>query len=90
MQNLNKTSMTIKIKNYDELLEFIKRKDINSKQATEIVCKALKVISLFDMTKDEVIKATEYHIKTFCQSNNPNHTIFLNQRSLEFDIKEVW
>ena len=82
--------MNIQINNYAELLEFIKRKDINSKQATEIVCKALKVISIFEMQKDEVIKATEYHIKTFCQNNNSERPIFLNQRSLEFDIKEVW
>jgi hypothetical protein len=42
------------------------------------------------MTKDDVIKATEYHIKTFCQNDNSERPIFLNQRSLEFDIKEVW
>ena len=82
--------MTIQINNYTELLDFIKRDDINPKQATEIVCKALKVISLFEMTKDEVIKATEYHINTFCQNTTSERPIFLNQRSLEFDIKEVW
>lgn len=59
--------MEFQINNYKELLDFIKRKNINSKQATEIVCKALKVIVVFELTKDEVIKATEYYIKTFCQ-----------------------
>ena len=82
--------MTAQINNYNELLEFIKRDEINTKQATEIVCKALKVISVFDMTKDEVIKATNYYIKTYCQDKNTERPIFLNQRSLEFDIKEVW
>ena len=78
------------INNFKELLDFIKKDEVNSKQATEIVYQALKVISLFDMTKDDVIKATEYHIKTFCQNDNSERPIFLNQRSLEFDIKEVW
>ena len=81
--------MEIQINSYTELLEFIKRKDINSKQATEIVCKALKVVSLFDMTKDEVIKATEYHINTFCQTAG-ERPLFLNQISLDFDIRDVF
>jgi len=82
--------MQIQINNYKELLEFIKRKDINSKQATEIVCKALKVIVLFDMNKDEVIEATEYHIKTFCQNNNNERPIFLTQKEAEFNINDVF
>ena len=72
--------MTLQINNYTELLEFIKRKDINYKQATEIVYQALKVISLFDMTKDDVIKATEYHIKTFCQNDNSERPIFFKPK----------
>ena len=84
--------MEIQINNYAELLEFIKRDDINPKQATEIVCKALKVISLFEMTKDEVIIATEYYINTFCcyNNNNSERPIFLNQSSIEFDIRDVF
>ena len=82
--------MEIQINNYTELLEFIKRDDINPKQATEIVCKALKVISLFDMTKEEVIKVTVYYINTFCQNNNSERPIFLNQCSLDFDIRDIF
>lgn len=82
--------MTIQITNYAELLDFIKRKDINSEQATEIVCKALNVVSLFEMTKDEVIIATEYYIKTFCQNNIGERPIFLNQCSMDFDIRDIF
>ncbi len=82
--------MEIQITNYTELLEFIKRKDINSEQATQIVCKALKVVSLFEMTKDEVIIATEYYIKTFCKNNTGERPIFLNQCSLDFDIRDIF
>ena len=81
--------MTIHINNYNELLEFIKREDINTKQATEIVSKALTVVSLFEMTKDEVITATEYYINTFCQTAG-ERPIFLNQISLDFDIRDVF
>jgi hypothetical protein len=83
--------MSITINNYNELLEFIKRKDINSTQATEIVCKALKVIVLFEMQKDEIIEATEYHIKAFCQNTNNNEQpIFLTQKGTEFNINDIF
>ena len=81
--------MTVQINNYNELLEFIKREDINPKQATEIVCKALTVVSLFEMKKDEVIIATEYYINTFCQTAG-ERPLFLNQCSLDFDIRDVF
>lgn len=81
--------MTIEINNYNELLEFIKREDINPKEATEIVCKALTVVSLFEMTKDEVLTATEYYIKTFCQTAG-ERPLFLNQCSLNFDIRDIF
>ena len=81
--------MTVQINNYNELLEFIKRDEINTKQATEIVCKALTVVSLFEMTKDEVIIATEYYINTFCQAAG-ERPLFLNQCSLDFDIRDVF
>ena len=82
--------MTVQINNYNELLEFIKREDINTKQATEIVCKALTVFSLFEMTKDEVIIATEHYINTFCQNKNEKRPLFLNQCSLDFDIRDIF
>ena len=80
--------MTIQINNYTDLLEFIKRKDITVKQATEIVCKALNVVCIFEKSKDEVIKDTEYHIKTFCQNNNSERPIFLGQTNIEFSIND--
>jgi len=82
--------MIIKINNYDELLEFIKREDIPVKQATEIVCKAFGVICLFEKTKDELIEDTENHIKQYCQNDSLGQPIFLGQTNLDFDIKEVF
>jgi ethanolamine utilization protein EutP (predicted NTPase) len=81
--------MEIQINNYNDLLEFIKRDDINPKQATEIVCKALNVIAIFEMTKDEVITATEYHINKFCQTAG-ERPIFLTQKEDEFNIKDIF
>jgi hypothetical protein len=82
--------MEIQINNYDELLEFIKLEEITAKQGTELVCKALKVISLFDMTKEELYMATEYCIDTFYRNNNSERPIFLNQCSLDFDIRDIF
>ena len=82
--------MEFQINNYNELLAFIKREDINPKQATEIVCKALNVISLFEMTKDEVITTTEYFINKFCINYTGERPIFLGQLDLEFSIKDVY
>jgi len=82
--------MTIQINNYTELLEFIKRDDINPKQATEIICKALRVLCLFEKSKDELIKDTEYHINKYCINNTGERPIFLGQLNLEFSIKDVF
>ena len=82
--------MEFKINNYNELLEFIKRDDINPKQATEIVCKALNVICPITSKKDEVIKNTVYYIKTFCQNSTDVRPIFLNQKNAEFNISDFY
>jgi len=82
--------MTIQINNYTELLEFIKRKEITAEQATEIVCKALNLVCIFEKSKDEVIKDTEYHIKNFCQNGSVCHPIILGQTNIDFDIKEIY
>lgn len=89
--NLKKnTKMKIEINNYDDLLEFIKREDISIKDATEIVCKSLKVISVFEMTKEEVIKTTEYYIENFCKADKPTPPLFLHQKGKEFKITDVF
>jgi hypothetical protein len=82
--------MDLQINNYDDLLEFIKLEEITAKQGTELVCKALNVISVFDMTKEELCIATEYCINTFYRNNNSERPIFLNQCSLDFDIRDVF
>ena len=82
--------MSTTINSYDELLEFIKRNDITTKQATEIVCKALNVLCIFEKSKDEVIKATEYYIKRFCINGNSQRPLFLDQKEDLFNIKDIY
>jgi hypothetical protein len=82
--------MEILINNHNELLEFIKRKDIPTKQATEIVCKALNIICLFETTKEDLIRDTEYFINNYCQNDSIERPIFLGQTNLDFDVKEVF
>jgi hypothetical protein len=73
----------ITINNFNDLLDFIKRKDVNSIQATEIVCKALNVISIFEQSKEDLIKQTEFFINTYCQNNNSERPIFLDKIDLD-------
>jgi hypothetical protein len=79
----------ITINNTDELLEFIKRDDITTKQATEIVCTVLNVIVVFEKTKAELIEATEYYIVTFMNNGISEKPIFLDQKGLDFKISDL-
>lgn len=69
--------MRIEIKNYADLLDFIKRKDVTIKQAKEVICKTLTVIILFEMSKVELIQETERHINTYCKNGHFETPIFL-------------
>jgi hypothetical protein len=76
--------MEVAINNFKELLGFIKKDEVNSKQASEIVCKALNIYAISDLSKNEVIEQTEFFIITYCQNNNAERPIFLDK--IDFDI----
>lgn len=83
--------MNITINNYNDLLEFIKREDVNSKQATEVVCKALNVRCFFGKSKDEVIKVTEYYFNRFCKNSNSKSPLFFyTKKKTNFNIKDIF
>ena len=82
--------MQIVINNYDDLLKFIKRKEVTNKQAAEVVCKALKVLVIFEMTKEELIKCTEDFINRWCINNIGERPIFLEQKETVFNIKDIF
>ncbi|MCF7569481.1 hypothetical protein L3X37_14095 [Sabulilitoribacter arenilitoris] len=82
--------MKTEIRSYNDLLDFIKKDFVKSKEAITIVSKALNVYCLFDMSKDEVIKSTEYYIKTFCKDNNNERPLFLEQIGNDFNIKDIY
>jgi hypothetical protein len=69
--------MRIELKNYADLLEFIKRNDVTVKQASEVICKTLTVIILFKMGKADLIQETERYINTYCKSGYFETPIFL-------------
>lgn len=79
----------MEINNYNDLLEFIKRDDVTTKQATEVVCKALKVLIIFEITKEELIKCTENYITQWSMYEG-ERPIFLEQTEPEFNIKDVF
>lgn len=70
--------MRIELKNYADLLEFIKREDVSLTQASQVVCKTLTVIILFQMSKVELIQETERHINTYCKNGHFETPIFLS------------
>ena len=82
--------MQITIATTGELIAFINRKDITPIKATEIVCKALNVICLFELTKKELIEQTKYCIDTFFQNDSDCKPIFLGQKSKVVSIKDVY
>ena len=82
--------MEIAINNYTDLLNFIKRKDINSEQATKVIKATLNVIILYEEPKETLIKQTEYYIKTFCKNADAERPLFLCQKELEFNITDIY
>lgn len=59
----------LQINSYEDLIQFIERKDVSFKDAEIVVCKCLNVISLTFDTKTSLIESTKEHIKTYCYSN---------------------
>lgn len=80
----------VQINNVDELLQFIKRDEVTGKQALQIVCKALKVVSIFEITKQELIKITEFHVNKFYKSIIVVKPLFLEQRNIDFCITDIY
>jgi hypothetical protein len=78
------------IKTTAELLEFIKRDEVTAEQGTDIVCKALQVLSIFELTKDELIQQTEQCIKIFFQNDNSVRPLVLGQKNKVFSIKDIY
>lgn len=82
--------MKIQINDYNDLLNFIKRDDIETKQATEIVCLTLNVFCPLLLSKEELIESTEYYINKFGQNRTSERPLFLQQKEFEFSIKDFY
>jgi hypothetical protein len=82
----------IRINNYDELLQFIKKETTTAKQVSEVVTKALKVVIVFEHSKDDLIKMTEAYIQTWIYNNSMEFEkpIFLEQLTETFNVKDVF
>jgi hypothetical protein len=70
--------MRIEIKNYNDLIDFIKREDVTIKQAKEVISKTLTLIIIFEMSKTELIQETERYINTYCKNGHFETPIFLS------------
>jgi hypothetical protein len=79
----------MEINNYQQLLDFIKRDDVTAKQASEVVCKALNVLIIFEITKEELIKCTENYITQWSMYEG-ERPLFLEQKGTDFNIKDIF
>jgi hypothetical protein len=79
----------MEINNYQDLLDFIKQPNVTAKQATEVVCKALNVLIIFEITKEELIKCTENYITQWSMWEG-ERPIFLEQKGTDFSIKDIF
>lgn len=82
----------IRINNYDELIQFIKKKDTTAEQVAEVLTRALKVVIIFEHSKDELIKMTEAYIQTWIHENPKKFEkpIFLEQLTENYNIKNTF
>jgi hypothetical protein len=79
----------MEINNYQQLLEFIKRPEVSAKQGAEVVCKALNVLIIFEITKEELIKCTENYITQWSMYEG-ERPLFLEQKGTDFNIKDIF
>ena len=82
--------MRIRISNYSELIDFIKREDITTGQAEEVVCKLLNVVCFPGRTKEQLIDSTEKYINLFGKRDKSSRPIFLEQSTEYFNIKDIY
>jgi hypothetical protein len=67
----------IHINNGADLLEFIRRDEVTAKQGVKVVCAVLKLISLQDKTKAQLIEVTEFFITNYYTNNDCEKPLFL-------------
>ena len=83
--------MKVIIRNHDDLIEFLERKEVTTLFAHELVEKVLKVLIIFYFdTKEELIEHTKKHLEKFYADGNTNEKpLFLLQKGETFDVKDL-
>jgi hypothetical protein len=80
--------MEIDINTNDDLLEFIKRKDVTLKQAHDVSLAYLRVLSIFEYeSKEHLIASVEDFIKRW--GNEQCRPIFIDQLNEHFMIEDI-
>lgn len=80
--------MQINIESYKDLLDFIQREDVNAVEASKIVCKALKVIQPYYITKEKLLELTTNYIDNFGQMEGEK-PVMLCSRKTGFELKDM-
>ena len=83
--------LEVQINTNDELLAFIQRDEVPKDLVREVIQKFLKVIIVFDASKGDLIEATKSHLEKFGSiPAHWEHPLFLNQKELDFNIKDIF
>jgi len=83
--------MKVIIRNYEDLIEFIERKEVTNEFAHKLVTKVLNVLIIFEYeTKEELIERTKFFIQRWCYNGNDERPLFLQQKEEEFKINDVF
>lgn len=83
--------MEIQINSYDDLITFIEREEISYEQGFKVVCKALGVLGVsFDNDKKQLIEDTKEHIKRWGNYSGEQPILTLNQKGIDFNIRDVY
>jgi hypothetical protein len=80
----------MEINNFNELLTFLERKEVTSQHINEILIKSIGVYCYVEDEKDEIIMQLQEYWTNFGNLSIRERPIFLNQKSLSFNISDIY
>jgi hypothetical protein len=80
----------MEINNFEELLTFLKRKEITSQHINEILIKSIGIYCYAEDDKEEIIRQLQEYWVKFGHLPISRRPLFLNQKEVEFNIKDIY
>ena len=80
----------MEINNFEELLTFLKRKEITSQHINEILIKSIGIYCYAEDDKEEIIRQLQEYWNSFGNLPITERPIFLSQKNLDFNISDMY